>query len=146
MEAEILESSVLEAISVLRSLPEFDSMPEDDYYLKRIAGQKHLSLVAKVGSKAVACKIGYDRFNDGSFYSWLGGVDPAFRKQGIAKALANNQEAWAREEGYQCIKFKTLNRHKAMLIFALGHGFEIYNIKPKDELKDYRIELIKNLL
>ncbi|OEK02074.1 hypothetical protein BFP97_11325 [Roseivirga sp. 4D4] len=146
MELEIVETSVLEAIAVLRSLPEFTPMRDDDYYTDRIRNSKHLALIAKIDSKPVACKVGYDKLNDGSFYSWLGGVNPAYRRQGIAQALADKQEAWAKQEGYECIKFKTLNRHKAMLIFAIKNGFEIYNIKPKDELKNYRIEMIKNLL
>jgi len=146
MDIEIVETSVLEAIKVLRSIPEFTRMHDDQYYTERVRNSKYQALVARVDSIPVACKVGYDKFNDGSFYSWLGGVKPTHRRLGIAKALSDNQEAWAKKEGYECIKFKTLNRHKAMLIFAINNGFEIYNIKPKDELKDYRIEMIKNLL
>ena len=102
-------------------------------------------LVAEIDEQVVGCKIGYDRDADGSFYSWLGGVLASFRQQGVAKMLSDKQEDWAKNEGYDTVKFKTLNKHKAMLQFALKNGFDIYNINPKNTLADYRIELIKTL-
>ena len=64
---------------------------------------------------------------------------------GLAKKLADFQEKWALENGFSAIRFKTLNRHKAMLTFAINNGFQIYSVKPKDEIENYRIELIKDL-
>ena len=142
---EIRESDLETALGVLSQLPEFDALKSADHYRQLISGQKSLILTAFDQDKAIGCKIGYDRFKDGSFYSWLGGVLPDYRKDGVAKALAQHQEKWAVENGFTSIKFKTRNRHKAMLQFALRNGFSIYNVKPKAALEDYRIELIKPL-
>ena len=57
----------------------------------------HLSLIAEIENQSVGFKIGYDRFKDGSFYSWMGGVLPEFRKKGVASALADFQENWAKK-------------------------------------------------
>ncbi len=145
MDIQIVEGTLRESLNVLKKLPEFDRLFEDSYYADRIKKRAHLILLAKVNQEVVGCKLGYDKFNDGSFYSWLGGVKPEFRQIGIARKLAVTQEKWAREKGYESIKFKTLNRHKSMIIFAIKNGFEMYNVKPKDELENYRIEMIKNL-
>lgn len=145
MALSIREGSMQEALVVLKQLPEFDRLLADAYYTEKLSDKKHLILVALDGSKAIGCKIGYDRFKDGSFYSWLGGVIPSHRKKGIAKMMSDTQEAWVKKHGYQTIKFKTLNRHKAMLHFSLQNGFDIYNVKPMDELENYRIELIKHI-
>ena len=145
MDIEIVEGKLEAALQVLRQLPEFDRLLAKDYYFEKLKNKPSLILLAKVDHILVGCKVGYDRYDDGSFYSWLGGVIPGFRKDGIARQLADRQESWAKQNGYESIKFKTLNRHKSMLIFAVKNGFEIYNVKPKDELENYRIEMIKNL-
>lgn len=145
MDFSIRKGTIKEALSVLKKLPEFDRLLEDLYYSEKVNGKKHLVLVALEGEQIVGCKVGYDRFKDGSFYSWLGGVILSHRKKGIAKELSIAQEEWAKQEGFDSIKFKTLNRHKAMLHFSLQNGFDIYNVKPKDELENYRIELIKHI-
>ncbi len=144
--AEVKATSLAIALGVLEKLPEFDDLKAHEYYEEMLAGKKNLIICAFEAGEAVACKIGYDRFEDGSFYSWLGGVAPDHRQKGLAKSLADFQENWAREEGFNSIKFKTLNRLKAMLHFALGNGFSIYNVKPREALGDYRIELIKPLI
>lgn len=141
----IEEASLSEALTLLEQLPEFDQLKPEAHYQELLGSNARLILVAKHHEEIVGCKIGYDRFGDGSFYSWLGGVLPAHRKSGVAKKLADHQEDWARMEGFGSIKFKTQNRHKAMLQFAIKNGFSIYNVKPKDELELYRIELVKNL-
>lgn len=145
MDIEIVEGALDEALQVLHQLPEFDRLLADAYYFDKLKNKTSLILLAKIDGTVAGCKVGYDRHGDGSFYSWLGGVIPDFRAVGIAKRLADRQEHWAKQNGFRSIKFKTLNRHKGMLIFAIKNGFEIYNVKSKDELENYRIEMIKDL-
>lgn len=145
MAYKIEEANLAEALKLLKQLPEFDQLKPYSYYEQMLNSRTQLILVARYNHKIVGCKLGYDRFEDSSFYSWLGGVLPAYRKSGVARELALHQEEWARKQGFESIKFKTQNRHKAMLQFAIKNGFSIYNVKSKDELEHYRIELIKKL-
>ena len=142
---EIREGSFSEALEVLKGLPEFDPLLSTDHYVGRMANRPQLIVIALIEEKLAGCKIAYDRFEDGSLYSWIGGVIPAYRKMGLAKKMADYQEEWALKNGFDAIRFKTLNRHKAMLTFAINNGFQIFNVKPKDEIENYRIELIKDL-
>lgn len=146
MNIEIKEGTLIEALKILKGVPEFDHLLGLDYYQGKIANKESLILIAMLGDKMVGCKVGYQKHQDNSFYSWLGGVLPQYRKKGVAKSLAREMEAWAYKKGYTKIRFKTLNRHKEMLVFALSNGFDIFNTKPKDELENYRIELVKHLL
>lgn len=142
---EIREGSFSEALEVLRGLPEFDPLLSTDHYVERMANRSKLIVIALIEGTPAGCKIAYDRFEDGTLYSWLGGVIPAYRKMGLAKKMADYQEEWALNNGFSAIRFKTLNRHKAMLTFAINNGFQVFNVKPKDEIENYRIELIKDL-
>lgn len=90
-------------------------------------------------------KVGYNKENNGSFYSWMGGVLRAYRQAGVARELARVQEAWAKKEGFTRIRFKTRNRHKAMLLFAIKNSFAIMAVEPREIVAEYRIVLEKEL-
>lgn len=72
----------------------------------------------------VGYKIGYER-QPGHFYSWIGGVLPAYRGHRIASALMDQQHDWCRQQGYHTIRTQTYNRWRSMLILNLRHGFDI---------------------
>ncbi len=129
--------------SLSASLPEFSDPYSAEAIAERLAGKPHLSLAAYLDGEPAGFKLGYER--DGEFYSWLGGVLPQYRHSGVAKVLAEAQEDWARKQGYTCINFKTRNRHKAMLVFALKNGFQITGYEEREPLEESRIWLRKQL-
>ncbi|MCO6491056.1 MAG: GNAT family N-acetyltransferase [Phaeodactylibacter sp.] len=131
------------AVQVSRHVPELEAPYGVEEYHKRFENTPHLILAAWDGEKAVGFKAGYER--DGYFYSWMGGVLPDYRKKGVAQALADAQEAWAKTQGYDSITFKTRNVHKAMLIFALRNGFDIIAVEEREEVAANRIWLRKVL-
>ena len=51
---------------------------------------KWLSLLVYDNDKMIAYKIGYERSRE-NFYSWIGGIDPEFRRMGIARELMDRQ-------------------------------------------------------
>jgi hypothetical protein len=54
-------------------------------------------------------------------------------------------ERIAAERFFSAIRFKTRNKHKHMLCFALQHGFDIVGFEKRDPLSESRIELYKPL-
>jgi GNAT superfamily N-acetyltransferase len=89
-------------------------------------------------------KIGY-RQDPSTFYSWLGGVLPEFRGQGIAGALMQYQHDWVKSRGYRSIQTKTMNRWRNMLILNLKFGFNIIGTYMSTD-RTVRIILQKELL
>lgn len=83
-------------------------------------------------NKLIGFKIGY-RYNETIFYSWVGGVLPNYRQQGIARQLAKLQEQWAKQNGYTKIRTKSMNRFKPMLILNLKNGFNIVKVYTNDK-------------
>lgn len=140
---EIIEGDIPTAVAISKQIPEFEGPPETDVYESRLAGVPNLILIAKVKGEDAGFKVGYER--DGYFYSWMGGIKPTFRKLGIARALADKQENWAKKKGYTTITFKTRNHHKGMLIFAIKNGFDIIGFKEKENVATNRILLRKTL-
>lgn len=68
-------------------------------------------------------KLGYRR--GATFYSWLGGVHPRARGQGVASTLMLRQHEGAALDGYGFVETRTRATNNAMLILNLRHGFQV---------------------
>lgn len=96
-----------------------------DFFKNRIHQKEDLIiLLCYYHNQLLGFKIGY-RYNDVTFYSWVGGVLPEQRKKGIARQMAQLQEQKVKEKGYQKIRTKSMNRFKPMMILNLKNGFGI---------------------
>ena len=140
---KIQEDSLETVVVISKEIPEFHNPHELVTYQERLKNVPSITLVAYVDGVPAGFKVGYER--DGYFYSWMGAILPAYRRLGIARQLAEQQEAWAKEKGYPHVTFKTRNRLKPMLLFALSRGFDIIEIQPKATIAEYRIILRKKL-
>ncbi len=102
-----------------------------------------LILVAVHNNRVIGYKIGYqDRKN--RFYSWLGGVYPEYRDQGIASELMHRQHEWCKNQGYAVVRTLTKNKWRNMLILNLRHGFDVVGTYI-DEKGEPKIILEKRL-
>lgn len=144
-EIHITIGKIDEVVSLSSQIPEFQHPHGKEEYMKRLHHVPHLILLGRLMQRPVGFKVGYEKYHDGSFYSWMGGILPAYRHLGIAKALATYQETWAKKAGYKSIKMKTRNRLKPMLIFSIKNGFDIVAIEPRPLLAEYRILLEKKI-
>ena len=112
-----------EILVVHRAIPEFDRPITESVLMERL-GQTSLVLVATRGERIVGYKAGYAK-DDQTFYSWLGGVLPEHRGQGVADTLRERQEQWARSRGYRQLRVKSMNRFPAMLQMLISRGYQI---------------------
>lgn len=145
MKIQIRQATVAELLWVHEHIPEFPGEVSLDFYTERLKHRLHLSLVAEKEGELLGFKAGYQSDTPDTFYSWMGGVRPEFRRLGIAATLAEYQEIWAREQGFSSVFFKTRNRFPAMISFGLKRGFKIIEIIPKGGVEDYRVVMSKRL-
>ena len=92
--------------------------------------------VATVDDRLVGFKAGYAA-TDKRYYSWLGGVDSDFRKQGIAKQLMSHQHKWLLQSGYQLLETHVLQNNKAMVLLNHNSGLAITGHFMKDGKPNY---------
>ena len=132
-ELTIQESSLEEFLAFLGTLDDFFEVPTLDEALARINGARTLALLAHIDGEVVGCKLGYalaDEEGKKVFYSWLGGVNPGFRKRGVAGALLAYQEDWLKIQGYAEVRVKSMNHYPNMLRFLIGKGYQITGLEP----------------
>lgn len=146
MEVTVRFGTVDEVVMIQKGISEFQHGYTAEEYANRLLGPESLILIAECAGKLVGFKIGYDRFMDGEvFYSWMGGVVDDFRQRGVAKLLLDKMEVWCKLKGYKRLKFKTLNRHRNMLLFAINKGFDVVGFEEKQDPKDSCIYFEKGL-
>jgi ribosomal protein S18 acetylase RimI-like enzyme len=139
----IVENRIEDALCVMGLIPEFENIPDTESMQSRLIHKPYLILSAHIDSIPIGFKIGYER--DGKFYSWFGAILPEYRNNGIASALADKQEEWARKQGYTTIWMKTRNCFPEMLMMAIKRGFSIVGFDPREEVGQHRIVLEKSI-
>lgn len=139
----IRPGSIAEAWHVLQAIPEFDQRRSLAQLQERLPASA-LVLIAEADGQPVGCKLGYP-VEDGSLYSWLGGVLPAHRKTGLAQRLLEAQEAWASAHGFAAITVKSMNRYPAMLRVLIRNGYQIRVVEHYGDPARERIHFIKAL-
>ena len=144
MDLLIVSGDLEGAVGVSKEIPEFDSPYNIDEYENRLDESASI-LTAELNDQLIGFKVGYDQFKDGSFYSWMGGILPNHRQNGVASALADYQESWAIKNGYKSIKLKTRNKYEAMISFAIDRGFDIIDSETNEDIPEMRIWMEKIL-
>ncbi|ATY31212.1 GNAT family N-acetyltransferase [Sphingomonas psychrotolerans] len=97
----------------------------DAYLLDRLTRltDPMLWLVAE-GGEWRGFKLGYRRGDD-LLYSWLGGISPELRGQGVAAELMCRQHAEAAANGYRFVETRTRAANNPMILLNLRHGFHV---------------------
>lgn len=143
----VRETSLEDAFAVHERVPEFQvHFPYDlKVFHERTKQKKTLALVAEVEGEPAGYVVAYDRDGDGTFYCWMAGVDPSFRRMGVLRVLIDYLCDWAKREGYKTLRIKTRNHRREMLAFLVKHSFHFVGIEPHDNVHDNRVLLEKSL-
>lgn len=103
-----------------------------DFFKERIQTKEDLVIILCYDAKIpIGFKLGY-RYNEDTFYSWVGGVLPQYRQKGIAKKLMQLQHDCASKKGYGKVRTKSMNRFKPMMCLNLKSGFDIVKVYTND--------------
>lgn len=104
-----------------------------------------ISLVAELNGIPVGFKVGY-KVNSRLFYSAKGGVDPGYRKMGIARALLYRMLLEAARDNFELFYYDTFpNLYPGMYHLGLREGFHIEFIQWNHRYKDYQVRLQKSI-
>ena len=79
-------------------------------------------------------------------YSWIGGTRRDWRGQGFFRALTEQQEAWALDNGFDEVVVKTKNRFYAMRSTLDHLEFNVIKLEPSEEdPRESKVYLSKGL-
>lgn len=139
----IQRGCVDDVIEVHQQLPEFNEDIKNKL-LGRLENKQSLILIAVIGEQKLGYKLGY-QVSDDTFYSWLGGVLPHYRRTGVATKLREYQESWAKEAGFNKVTVKSMNQFPAMLQMLISSGYQIYGYEQAEQVAEGKILFSKML-
>ncbi len=125
------QGNLAEIFELHKQVPELKPAAGPDDYQQRIGERPWLGLIAELAGTPSAFKLGYWQ-DERSFYSWIGGVVPAARRAGLAKALLLEQERLLRGLGAQLVSVKSMNRYPGMLTLLISSGYRISGLEGSD--------------
>jgi len=112
---------------------------DEERIIKTFERDDLLMLIARTAGTAVGFKLGY-RLNETTFYSAKGGVRPAYRRNGIARALLYAMLEVVERQGYERFVYDTFpNKHPGMTVLGLDEGFEVVRAGYSPQYQDYRL-------
>lgn len=120
--------------------------PHDvEFFRRRLLGRYNvLLLVANIDRQPVGFATGFE-LKPSVYYTWLSGVLPSMRRQGIASQLHEAMCAWAAERGYQHTRMECHNGHRPVLHMALKFGYNIVGVRWDPDRSDNLIIFEKYL-
>ncbi len=102
---------------------------DEEFFGRRFRGRHNVCvLIAGIDNRPVGFTAGFELMPS-TYFSWITGVLPDFRRQGIATQLMQAQEAWAFDHHYGLLRFECLNQHRPMLHVAIAEGFDLVGIR-----------------
>ncbi len=112
---------------------------DEERIIKTFERDDLLMLIARTAGTAVGFKLGY-RLDETTFYSAKGGVRPAYRRNGIARALLYAMLEVVERRGYERFVYDTFpNKHPGMTVLGLDEGFEVVRAGYSPQYQDYRL-------
>lgn len=82
----IKEDSIVTAVKVNSTILEFGEL-DKTYFENRYKNFTNLILGAYVEGVPAGYLVAYDRDSDGSFYCWITGVDPKYRRMSLLSQM-----------------------------------------------------------
>ena len=107
----------------------FTPRTDMEFFRRRFRGRHNVTMmVALIDDRHVGFIIGFELMPS-TYFSWLCGVLPEFRRLGIATQLIQAQQAYAQEHEYQIVRFECSNQHRPMLHVAIREGYDLVGIR-----------------
>lgn len=115
---------------------------ERDELAWRLSNLPRSTVFVARAEELVGFKMGY-AVASARYYSWLGAVHRAWRRQGIALQLLERQHRWLLEQGFTSVETAAVGGNLAMLSLNLRAGFHIIGNYCREGSQ--RVLLAKNL-
>jgi ribosomal protein S18 acetylase RimI-like enzyme len=121
----IRTGNIAEFYGFISKVPELNQNYPSRHYRTRLEGKVSLILIAETNSEICGFKVGYG-IDDKTFYSWVGGVSPKYRRVGVAQALLDTQESWVWANDFRTIRVKTSLKYPAMIRFLESNEYKLH--------------------
>jgi len=123
----------------------FRPQQTQDFFARRFLGRYNLALMfATLDERPVGFISGFE-LKPTTYYTWLCGVVPEYRRLGVANQLMEAMESWALEHDYNCLRMECHNRHREVLRMAIELEYDVVGLRWDSERSDNLVIFEKTL-
>ncbi len=107
----------------------FSPGQDAEFFQRRFKGRHNVSiLLAMLEDRHVGFVVGFELMPT-TYFVWLCGVLPDFRRSGVATQLMHGEQAWAKDNGYHIVRFECQNQHRPMMHTAITEGYDLIGVR-----------------
>lgn len=102
---------------------------DEEFFRRRFEGRYNVSMmISELDERPVGLIIGFELMPT-TYFNWICGVMPDFRRLSIATQLIQAQQAWAQDHHYHVVRFECQNQHRPMLHVAITEGYDLVGMR-----------------
>ncbi len=114
MKNRVFDKEIQTIVEMIMLIPEFTHNTPAEEIHERIEGKDHDLIIIYDKRKPAGFIIAY-ALDEETYYNWIMGVLPEYRKRGVGKNLIVQFETRAKRKGYSYFQVKSMERFPAML-------------------------------
>jgi len=100
-----------------------------NFFSRRFEGRHNATMmVAMIDGMHVGFIVGFELMPS-TYFTWLCGVLPDFRRLRVSTQLMQALFAWAKDNEYSILRFECRNQHRPMLHVAITEGFDLVGMR-----------------
>ena len=116
------------------------------FFERRLQGRAHiLTMVAEVEGRPVGFTCGME-LKPNTWFNWLIGVLPDYRRAGISSQLLEAEHAWAADRDYTFARMECHNQHRPVLHTAMTLGFNVVGVRWDSDRQNNLVVLEKEIV
>lgn len=107
----------------------FRPVKKGEFFRRRFEGRRAAAMmVAHLDGRPVGFVTGFE-LKPSTYFAWLCGVIPNARRMGVASQLMEAMHGFAREHGYDTVRFECYSKHRPMLHLAIKAGYDVVGLR-----------------
>lgn len=118
---------------LITAIPEFDNKNSAEDITDRLHGKQAAIWCYYMGDDIAGFLICYD-IDEFTYYNWIMGVLPDFRRQGCGEYMIDHFEDCAEKYGYRKCAVKSMNKYRSMLALLLRKGYDILSVESDGKI------------
>lgn len=133
MVIQVIHTEPQSIARLIRDLPEFEIKNTSEEIVERVKDRDGQFIACKSGDQFAGFLVSY-ALSQNTYYNWIMGILPPFRRKSHASLLMDEFEEYAKRRGYKRCRVKTMNRFHAMLNLLIRRSYNIISVEEDGKL------------
>lgn len=133
MKIRITETNPNVISDLIKAIPEFWNKTSAEEISDRCCGKQPGFWCSWIGDTMAGFLVSY-ALDDLTYYNWIMGVLPDFRRQGCGTYMIDHFESCVAKYGFRKCAVKSMNRYRSMMALLIRKGYDILLVEADGKI------------